>query len=165
MIYYLFFGPDDYFYVQGWCSVQDLCPFRTIFWDVILGWYHDNLFTFFLSAESKKERIGNCCGIFLNEITQPFQPQHKFHKKTEKNQNKFSSQNIVISSQNNVPKYRTKGHEQVSKHARDFASSKKSIPSRVLKGSKGQLISEWFFGVFKSSKKWTFSLTHFCPSL
>ena len=30
--------------------------------------------------------------------------------------------------------------------------------------SKGQLISEWNFGVFKSSKKWTF-LTDFCPSL
>ena len=27
--------------------------------------------------------------------------------------------------------------------------------------AKGQLISEWFFGVFKSSKKWTFSLTDF----
>ena len=33
------------------------CPFHTIFWDVNLGWYHENLFTFFLSAESKKERI------------------------------------------------------------------------------------------------------------
>ena len=30
---------------------------------------------------------------------------------------------------------------------------------------KGQLISEWNFGVFKSSKKWTFFLTDFCPSL
>jgi hypothetical protein len=31
-----------------------------------------------------------------------------------KNHNKFSSKNMVISSQNNVPKYHTKGHEQVS---------------------------------------------------
>ena len=30
---------------------------------------------------------------------------------------------------------------------------------------KGQLISEWFFGVSKSSKKLTFTLTDFCPSL
>ena len=29
-----------------------------------------------------------------------------------KNHNKFSSQNIIISSQNNVPKYHNKGHEQ-----------------------------------------------------
>ena len=32
-----------------------------------------------------------------------------------KNHNKFSSQNLVISSQNNVPKYRTRGHEQAYK--------------------------------------------------
>ena len=33
-------------------------------------------------------------------------------EKTEKNHNEFSSQNLVISSQNNVPKYRIKGQEQ-----------------------------------------------------
>ena len=31
--------------------------------------------------------------------------------------------------------------------------------------TKGQLISKWNFGVFKSSKKWTYVLTDFCPSL
>ena len=30
-----------------------------------------------------------------------------------KKTNKFSSHNIIISSKNNVPKYRIKGHEQV----------------------------------------------------
>ena len=35
-----------------------------------------------------------------------------------KNHNKFSSQNLVISSQNNVPKYRTRGHEQAYKRWR-----------------------------------------------
>ena len=110
MIYYLFFGPDDYFYVQGWCSVQDLCPFRTIFWDVILGWYHDNLFTFFLSAESKKGK--NCCGILFNEITQPFQSwiclKINFTRKLRKIiinfHPKISWYHPKITSQNIVPK-------------------------------------------------------------
>ena len=48
-----------------------------------LGWYHDNLFTY------------------------------RNNWKTDQNHNKFSSQNIVISSQNNTWKCRTKGHEQV----------------------------------------------------
>ena len=34
--------------------------------------------------------------------------------KIKKNHNKFSSRNIAILSQNNVRKYCTKGHEQVS---------------------------------------------------
>ena len=43
-------------------------------------------------------------------------PQNEFQTlslKTEKIHNNFSSQNIVISSQNNVRKYCKIGHEQV----------------------------------------------------
>ena len=51
----------------------------------------------------KKEQIAV---EFFNELTQPFLshnlPQDRFHKKTEKNHNKFSSRNFMISSQNNV---------------------------------------------------------------
>ena len=58
----------------------------------------------------KKEQIAV---EFFNELTQPFLshnlPQDRFHKKTEKNHNKFSSQNFVTSSQNNekIQKYHT----------------------------------------------------------
>ena len=58
---------------------------------------------------------------FCNEITQPFLklnlPQNEFHGKslkTEKNHNKFSSQNIVTSSQNKNENIVQKGHGQVS---------------------------------------------------
>jgi hypothetical protein len=49
-----------------------------------------------------------------------------------KNHNKFSSKNMVISSQNNVPKYHTKGHEQVSSKvsSRDFLE--KFRPGRLI---------------------------------
>ena len=39
------------------------------------------------------------------------------------------------------------------------------VSIKCLEISKGQLISEWNFGEFKSSKKWTFFLRDFCPSL
>ena len=64
--------------------------FGTIFWDVILGRYFGMLFW-------------DDIAIFWDETV--------FF--SLKNHNKISSQNIVISSQKNVPKYHAKGHEQV----------------------------------------------------
>ena len=66
--------------------------FGMIFWDVILGWYY-NILGWKLS---KQTSYWSKTGFFFSV----------------KNHNKFSSQNIVISSQNNVPKYHTKEHEQ-----------------------------------------------------
>ena len=66
--------------------------FGTKFWDVILGWYY-NILGWKLS---EKLLVG---------------PKQVFF--SVGNHNKFSSQNIIISSQNNVPKYHTKGHEQI----------------------------------------------------
>ena len=62
-----------------------------------MSFLYNNFLTFFLSAESKKEQIA------LNL------PENKFHKKLRK----VSSQNFVTSSQNDVRKYGTNGHEQV----------------------------------------------------
>ena len=53
----------------------------------------------------------NILGLKLNKKTSYWSKTGFFF--SVKNQNKFSSQNIVISSQNSVPKYRTKEHEQV----------------------------------------------------
>ena len=92
----------------------------TIISSVILGRFHENLFTFFFLPGVKKNP--NCCGIFLmksrNLLPIGIQrclvlnlPQNKFHKnnlKTEKNHNKFSSQIFVRTSQINVRNYRTK---------------------------------------------------------
>jgi hypothetical protein len=59
----------------------------TIFWDVILGWYYDIKQTTYWSETG--------CVFSV------------------KNHTNFSSQNIVISSQNNIPKYGNNGHEQL----------------------------------------------------
>ena len=94
------------------------CPlvpyFCTLFWDVIMI-----ISLLFLSSQSKKKRKERMAvDFFFCEITQPFfnlnLPQNEFHSlKTEKNHNKISSQNIVTSSENNVQKWRTRGHEKV----------------------------------------------------
>ena len=67
--------------------------FVMIFWDVI---FWDDITIFWDENYVNKLFIG---------------PKHFFSQL--ENQNKFSTQNIVISSQNNVPKYLTKEHEQV----------------------------------------------------
>jgi hypothetical protein len=84
--------------------------FGTLIWDDITIIYL--LFSF--CRVKKKERIA--VEFFLIKSLNLFSLEFaskKIHKKTEKNHNKFSSQNIVISSQNNIPKYCTEGHEQV----------------------------------------------------
>ena len=67
--------------------------FGTKFWDVILGWYY-NILGWKLS---KQTSYWSKTGFFFSV----------------KNHNKISSQNLVNSSQNNVWKYRSNGHEQV----------------------------------------------------
>ena len=63
--------------------------------------------------------ITNCFGIILgyfgmkSKLTYKLLPKQVFFPQLKFIHNKFSSQNIVISSQNNVPKYRVKGHEHV----------------------------------------------------
>ena len=86
--------------------------FGTIFSDVILGWYY-NIFGWKLS---KQTSYWSKTGFFFSV----------------KNHNNFSSQNIVISSQNNVPKFRIKGHEQVFNISLFIFSSMEKIYSNWL---------------------------------
>ena len=74
-------------------NIDLFMSFGTIFWDVILGWYY-NILGWKLSKQT------SCWSktVFFVSV---------------ENHNKFSSQNIVISSQNNVPKYRSGWHEKV----------------------------------------------------
>jgi len=64
--------------------------------------------------------IGNkrpiCCEISLNEDTQPFLSLNLPQKNFTKNHDKFSSQNFVTSSQDNVPKFCPGRHEQGEEH-------------------------------------------------
>jgi hypothetical protein len=97
-------------------TINFFMSYCTIISAVILGQFHENLFTpFFLPGFKKKGT--NCSEIFLmksrNLLPIAIQRylvlnllQNKFHKnnlKTEKNHNKFSSH-----FRENVPNYRTK---------------------------------------------------------
>ena len=66
--------------------------FDTIFWNVLLGWYYDILGWKLSKQTSYWSKTG-----FFSSVKKIIM---NFHK-------------IVISSRNNVPKYRIKGHEQL----------------------------------------------------
>ena len=73
-------------------------PFHVLSYNIL--WCDNNFFTFFILPSQKKKN--KLLWNFFNEITQPFLklnlPQNEFHMnslKTEKNHNKFSSQNNV----------------------------------------------------------------------
>jgi hypothetical protein len=68
--------------------------FCMVLWDVILGWYY-NMLEWKLSKQTS----------YWSKTGFPF---------SGKNRNNFSSRTILMSSQHNVPKYHTKGHEQIT---------------------------------------------------
>ena len=73
-----------------------------IFSDVILGWYYNNLGQNFVMIIGKQTSYWSKTGFFFLSL-----PVKKV------NDNEFSSQFRVTSSQNNVQNYHTTGHEQV----------------------------------------------------
>ena len=93
----------------------------TIISFIILGRFHENLFTFFFLAGVKKKNKLLWNFLMKSRYLLPIAiqwclvlnlPQNKFDKnnlKTKKNHNKFSSQIFVGMSQSDVWNYRTKG--------------------------------------------------------
>ena len=89
--------------------------FCMIFSYVILGWYHDTIvwdenINYFFNWE-KKTVLGPIRSLFQGahyELTNIFLSFEVYNVVCLLN---FHQQIIVISSQNNVRKYRTKGHE------------------------------------------------------
>ena len=79
-------------------------------WDIILGRYFGMMLQKFVMILGKKQK--NLLWIFFNEHTQPFLTLNLPQKNITNNHNKFSSQNFVTSSKNNVPKFHPKRHEQ-----------------------------------------------------
>ena len=73
-----------------------------IFSDIIFGWYYDTLGQKFFMIIVKQTSYWSKTDFFSSRF-----PVKKG------NNNKFSSQNKVISSKNNVQKWRTGQHEQV----------------------------------------------------